>query len=437
MSFRSTILGFRSAAPAARRSCLLTAGVVAVAVGGLGRGSAADVIERRGGAPPLSGRVASVDAEGVTMRSDLGAEQVVPWDRVRSVQSESTLSDLGRQLERAELLWRARSRVERGDTALAEPLLERLFTESRGRTGETSLVIAEGLLRCRLARGEQVGAVIPALEVARLRRAGVTTMSYGSLAPVLDDATSLAPTLPPVFPAGPALARLHDELDALAKGVAVDPIVRALAESYRAALVLDSSGVPSPGGAIPTSEVGEAKAVRDHPGVALLRAVLAANEGGVEAPRPVASESGVASEQLSRRAAARQKLSALELDAGMAPWAESWRRFFAGTSRLGDAKREERRRGVVDLVHVTATSAAQQPWLSGVALAVASDALTRDGAAAASATLRREFELLHPHHALRSTIVPQSANQPANQPASQSTVQPKSPPAASSAGAAP
>lgn len=350
----------------------------------------ADTVLRRGAAPPLQGEVTLVNDQGVRVRTSLGAEHLVPWDRVADVQASRRLPDLERQLERAEQLWRARSRVERGDTALAEPLLERLFVESRGQTGETALVVAEGLLRCRLARGEQAGAVVPALEMARLRRAGVETTSYAGLPPVIEETTGLSPALPPIAVTGPMLDRLRAELAAYATPPAGgpdpaggDPVVRAMAQAYLAALALDRSGPPRPpeGVALPGVTDTEPKAVRDHPGVGLLRLVLATSAAEVAA-----------------REAARKSLVAADLSM---PWQEAWRRLFLGISLLREESLESRRRGVVELVHLPARSARSLPWLSGVALALSADELEREGAAADAATLRRELDALHPHHPIR------------------------------------
>ena len=166
----------------------------------------ADLVERRGSEPPVEGKITRIDDAGVTVRSDLGAFHFVPWDRVRHVEAKEQDPLLARRMETATRLWRARSRVERHDTTLAEPILERLFERYHGQTHETALVVAEGLLRCRLAPGDHVRAVLPALETARLRRADVTTDSYANLTAVIDESTSLCPLLAPAWLPSPLLA---------------------------------------------------------------------------------------------------------------------------------------------------------------------------------------------------------------------------------------
>lgn len=410
--------------PPRRRGFHVAALLLAWACGSipLTAGAVADTVARRGGAPPLQGEVTGLDDEGVRLRTPLGAEQVVPWDRVREVQTQRSWPHLAARLERAEHLWRARSRVERGDTTMAEPLLERLFEETRGRTGETALVVAEGLLRCRLARGEHVGAVIPALEVARLRRAGVGTMSYANLAPVLDEATQLCPVLPPVLPAGPTVERLRLELSSVGQtsgapgrgeGAPVDPVIRALAQAYAAALVLSPDGsladVASPTIAV---EENESKSVRDHPGVALLRGLLATTSGTSQ-----------------DRRAARQRLEAAEL---RLPWQRAWRHFFMGASLISKEGEDAaaRQRGAIELLHLPAHFASTQPWLSGLALRLVSEQLRLAGEDQDAAVLRRELETLHPHHPLRPTgrWPSRSAATPAPSPAGPSSAAPSSSP---------
>ena len=59
--------------------------VVAAMLDGVVRG---ETVERRGSAPPLEGRVTSIDDGGVTVRSQLGAVHTVSWDRVRRLRGQ-------------------------------------------------------------------------------------------------------------------------------------------------------------------------------------------------------------------------------------------------------------------------------------------------------------------------------------------------------------
>jgi hypothetical protein len=244
----------------------------------------ADVVERRGDEPSLQGTVVSLDGAGVKMRTASGALHAVPWDRVREVQCDPVLAaELKTWMPVAEDLWRARSRLQRRDTTMAEPLLERLFERYRGQTHETALVVAEGLLRCRLARADHGLAVIPALETARLRRAGITTDSYAGLSQVFDETHALCPLLAPVWVDSPFLHALERDLGVYdAQG---DAVVTALAQLYRKAVLRRRGDRLRPPGARPQPPAAGAAFAARVGGelVPLLHRDVASRRGGAGA----------------------------------------------------------------------------------------------------------------------------------------------------------
>lgn len=333
-----------------------------------------DAIERRGSEATLTGTVQQVDDNGVTIRSDLGAVHVVPWDRIRRVITDNPDRDsmVARHLESATMLWRARSRVERMDMVMAEPLFERLFEQYRGRTHETALVVAEGLLRCRLARGAHALAVLPALEVTRLRRAGVKTESYAALPPVYDEAMALCPALAPVWFESPVLRRVEQELRAYrAEGDDVTGAIAMLyAESMRRALGA-ADGPPQPG------------SWPEHEGVTLLADLLACGE----------ADAG-------RRDAAREGL--LRRESSLPPFARAWARFHVGWSLLRESGVVRQQRGMLSLLHVPAAHGSSQPYLAGIALSLVAGALEQAGAREPAAMLRSELDARFPFHPVRT-----------------------------------
>src|ERR1043165_1581706 len=174
---------------------------------------AADVVHQRGGAASLEGRIVTIDDAGVTIQRDFPQPDFIRWDLVRDVVMEHRDPALEKYREDAANLWRARTRLERHDEAMAEPLFEQLFGKYRARTHETALLVAEGLLRCRLARGANESAVIPALETARLRRALPNASKvFSTLPAVLEPRTSLCPWLPPAWVVSPVLTKMEREL---------------------------------------------------------------------------------------------------------------------------------------------------------------------------------------------------------------------------------
>ncbi len=349
------------------RSGLLAVGCVVTATFAY-----ADVVERRGAEPAVDGSVTQIDDAGVVVRSALGAVHFIPWDRVRSVQTDRTDPTLAARLEAAVDLWRARSRVERHDTSLAEPVLERLFEQYQGRTHETALVVAEGLLRCRVARADQVLAVIPALEVARLRRAAVTTEAYATLDPDFDTRYALCSVVAPVWLPSPRLESLAHDLEAYdAQG---DEVVRALAEAYRVAVLRTLGTLPEP---------GPATASIDHPGIDLMRRLNACRSDNADA-----------------RNAAREQLRR-EIPK-MPAWAEAWTRYQIGVSLLSESGIGRRNKGAVSLIHLPARFNRTHPYLAGLALAEVAVALDQAGDAAAAGRLRSELNRIYPNHPLHA-----------------------------------
>lgn len=415
----------------------------------------ADVVEQRGQErhPMLAldnVTVKKVNENGVTVERPDGAVSVLPLDRVRDVRitsggeaTRSSLeSDWQRQKPTAIKLWRARSRVERGDTALAEPLFESLFERYADESSETALVVAEGLLRCRLARGDQARALLPALAATRARLRGVSTVSYSNLPSVWDAATSLCPQLPPVLPEGPATTAALEKLPKFTEGD--DPLVREIAALYAASIVVRPDGSLAPVAPLPDPAPG----VRDAPGASLLRAILATQQGDATArfaararldalvaklasgaPAAGAASAGPAGSPGSTGGAAAtggtgtpgagaasgaaggrtvpSQPPASSGNSGGAPWASAWVSFAQGCSLLrqdGEVPAlDPQRRGIVALLEVPARNERRTPWLSGTALVVAASASERLGDMAAATTLRRELDIEHPYHPLRAS----------------------------------
>jgi hypothetical protein len=351
-----------------RQAAAIFMAAAALSAGDLARG---DAVVRRTREGTITGTIVTIDDAGVTVRSsEFGTEYLITWDRVADVHMDRQPADLPQRLKDATELWRARSRVQRGDCALAEPLLEKWFRKLPGATHETALIVAEGLLRCRLDRMEHALAVIPALEAARLRRASIATKAYEKLHPVLDEGTLLCPSLAPAWVDSATLARLENELAAYdARG---DEVIAALAGLYLQA-VRHARGTN-------TGEVAAATSAVDHPGVNLLASIVQAAAG-----------------EASARAEARRDLER-QVDS-LPPWAEAWARFQLGAALANEGESlEARQRGMVNLLHLPARFARTQPYLAGLALERAAGALERLGQAEPAASLRAELAAAFPGH---------------------------------------
>lgn len=321
--------------------------------------------------------IIGVSIEGV----ELGGESptILGWDRVRQI--DGAFSTQAAPFETiAKNAWRARIRLERGDITLAQPVFEELFETYRSRSGPTAAVVAEGLLRCRLARLAQTSAIEPWLVTMRLRREGwIATISapgsYGSpnrvgavgANIVIDEATNLAVQLPPIWLDGPAVAAMARQKPA-DHGDPASQLYRSLfLASAALAMGQDIETLPA------TTEAG-AQLVTE-----IIRAM---NNDPAE------------------RTAARRWLSAgLARDEGT--WREAWRRAALGRSLLLENSFAQRRLGLVQLLHLPARFRMDQRYLAGMALALASLELRHEGEPQQADRLREELvELGDSHPAL-------------------------------------
>lgn len=302
--------------------------------------------------------VLSVSAAGVAVR-DGEAQTVIGWERVRRVEGEHA-ADAAAFAELADLAWRAQARLARGDIALAEPALEALF--ARRLPGATGYAIAEATLRCRLTRGASLTAIPAWLETLRLR----ADRQRGSHSDSLDPDTGLCPALPPIWLDTPATAALASD-----EGLALPPDApeeaRVIAALYRAAAANSHS-----------ADLDKAASQARNAATVLIRDLVLAQRGAPE-----------------QRAKARERLNAdPERDAGT--WKEAWRRAAVGRSLLLEPDAADRRRGVLELLHLPARFGPSQPELSALALALCAGELRDQGDTAASDALRRELTLTAP-----------------------------------------
>ncbi|MEM0983184.1 MAG: hypothetical protein AAGI17_04445 [Planctomycetota bacterium] len=303
------------------------------------------------------------------------AQGPIAWDRVRTV--IGPLADEFEQRYKIEArdVWRAASRLERGDTAGAEPLFERLFEIYSDGVGPTSALIAEGLMRCRLGRG----AVAPAIEAwtALLSACGNDTVEASrdryEMRAILDPETGLVPTLSPVFRESPTLEALA-QLDQ--SGIVGEPA--AIMKWYRAA-ALHELGRPT-GLTSLLLELPE----RPDPGLDLVSSMVRAR---IDGP--------------SGRAEARERLVRLLVRARSSEetaWMVAWCHAGIGRSLIEEEDAGLRRLGVSRLVLTHVTSAEVAPLLAGTALADAADVLESDGDAEGAGALRELLDARYPSH---------------------------------------
>lgn len=344
--------------------------LAALASAALAQAVAAQVQWRAGCDPGAGVTVIGLEPRGVLVRTPAAGERVIPLDCVADVRGP--MRDQWAHLaQEAEQAWRGRARLERGDFAGAEDLLEPLYLRHAAESGPFAARLARAVMSCRLARGALTQAVHPMLGVAGGETVAAPRVPTGpgELDPDLlyDDAWGLSPLLAPVFVRLPAVQALAHGPWPSASGMSGRGA--ALAAIYEAA-AKHETGLPVALGARPDFDAG----------AALAYDVVAARLGS---PEQVAAA----------RAALRERLSQPAPD-----WVSVWCRTALGRSMIADADTDTRWLGVAELLRVPAISERSQPYLTGVCLAQAAVTLDELGDARGAATLAREFEGRFPGH---------------------------------------
>jgi hypothetical protein len=322
----------------------------------------------RGDPKPAAAAVSGVTDQGVLVGEGKAAK-LVGWDRVREVKGEHAAGATP-YAPLADALWRARTRVERGDFAGAEALLEPLAATEAGKVGPAAAVTFEGLTRCRLARGVQTRAVwswlawLGAKEGLSSPRPSGWQGGVVDLPPMSDSATALVPALPPMWLKDAALEAAAgsaewESLDALPQDV------QPLAKLYRAAMRAEAGG-----GA--TDADLAVQATTD--GVRLVQAVVLARAGDEK-----------------QREAARATLTRRLQDKAIPAWQELWCRVALGRSLVRESDPALKRRGMIQLLHAPARFPRLSPYLASLALAEAAVTAQEMGDAAGAAALKAEL----------------------------------------------
>jgi hypothetical protein len=329
--------------------------------------SALASVELRGGVR-IDAPITAVSVEGVHVGGD--EPRLIGWDGVKRIHGEFA-EQAAPFDELADMAWRARLRLARNDIRLASPLFEQLYLTYRGKDGPTALMVAEGLVRCRVWHGDIADAIDPWLEAVRLREAGVSMAGDPPLAPVLDPRTALVGALPPIF--------LDDVVLPDSGPTDFDGLAGFLRMQYRRAASLPvSADIPVP----------------DSDGARFIRHLVDAQRGDPD-----------------EREAARFVLeSSLDDDAGT--WREAWSRVALGRSLLREDDPGLRTTGLFHLLHLPARFSQAQPYLSGIALAEVSLELARQGDAESADRLRTEITRLGRAHPAIDWLDEQIANLP-------------------------
>ncbi len=397
-----------------RRPCQARSAIaLALVFASLGLLSEADAqVFLRGRVDAVDGEVSKVTVEGVEITVAGSNDpttlrvKLIGWDRVREVRGVRAAS-ADPFLPMADSLWRARMRLERGDIALAQPLFEGLYEKQRGLAGPSGIVLAEGVLRCRLAEGRATGAVWPWLDwmtvwngAGRKGRdgwwAGASATGVSAVSAVIDPALGLSPRLPPVFSTslqGASLKALS-ESDQWKRYEAADDFTRDTAAIYRAVARWEVAPNPAKGADLPTLAGGD--------DVLIMLTDLAK------------ARCGTAEERVPARARLKKRIDGLAFAATTdalaepgtnqpggaqgvldvtptARWVEAWCRAAIGRSLIREEGLTEKRLGVVEMLHVPARFADATPELAAMMLKEGAEVLESIGDAAGARRLRAEL----------------------------------------------
>ena len=365
---------------------------------GLALGAAAPAwgqVDRRGAADAVEGRVEAVAADGVTVVFERVATPVEwwSWDQVRRVRGP--MAEKAAEFAKlADAAFRVRARLERGDEAWASKLAEPYYADIGKIGGPTGALLAEAMIRIRLARGASVAAVWPWLDWTRLQhgrgvKGGPAWVGATIDRPaVIDVDRSLAPRIAPMFSrlTTPTALAAFDSSGDWGRFMKADARTRELAALYRAAAAFEAAE-PDAADVVPPTVGGEDDSVTLVSDLVIAR--IAAGP-----------ERSAARERLVKRLSGGVFLDPLDLS-GEAPtgsggqaspaWLEAWLRAGIGRSLLRESDEASKRSGVIQMLHVPARFAPVTPELARLCLAEAIAVLRSLGDQAAAAVLEQDL----------------------------------------------
>jgi hypothetical protein len=339
----------------------------------------------------VEGKVLATTLGGVRLEGDGAGNakgaRVVSWDLVKGVEGDAGAGNFGLA---ADALWRARTRLERGDARAAEAVAEPLVETYASEGGPSALLAAECVVRCRLARGAQAAAVSAWLWWVQVQEGRGTDVWIGggtALGAMADSATGLAVQLAPMWAPGPTAVSAASSTD-WSRARASGGSAGALAELYEKAARFEA-GLDT--------EVVLTGAEAKGDGVAFVREIVLARGGDAEA------RAG-ARQALERRLAVYEalKVEGKAKDTPRPRWVEAWCRVALGRSMVREQDERVRMQGVLQLLHVPARFGRDQASLAALALAESAVALESMGDADGAAALRDELERAYPADPVRA-----------------------------------
>lgn len=339
-----------------------------------GRASAQVTVTLRHQGGERVGRIVAEDADGITieMPGTPPIRQFIRWDLARSVEGPAPAPpSRASRLALGEDIWRGRVRIDRGDAATAEPLLEAAASALSRESGPLALAAWDELLRARIALGGELADVavrVPSLR-ASARATGDLPVALPANPDPVDGGTCLVAAAPPAWASRAEATRARDAFGAMAASSRELALIAQLYAQIAAADAGDPQP-PPPRGARPVGSPPPPRGALAR-GAELLESWAAAVSNDAEGRR---------------RGRETLRRMAREVSPAMRAWA-----IYAGGRSLameGDAK--QRRIGATEMLKAAAAHGALSPILERAAVARAAEALDAAGDAASAALLRSQ-----------------------------------------------
>jgi len=382
----------------------------------------AGTVGLRFGGGRVTGQILSMNGDGLRMRPDIGEERTILWSHVAGVSGPAAAKFATSFAPMAEGLWRVTARVNRGDAEGAELLYDKLEASGTlaGLSGASRRAALRTVTNLRLARGFVSGAARAYFESLAATGALADDATAGggsggglgdgsgdgaptSIRAAVDAATGLCPNLPPAFSSqlsGGGLAALA-QWSGWAECTALPGAAGEVARWYETETIGASGGkTVLLDGVLPAVDLNGAATAGPE---VLTRMVVQASRGNAEQRR-------AAREWLRRRLAAeaakgggagggegRGAGGKMGEDGPVErSWQEAWCRLGIGRSLLAENDAADKRRGMLELLHVPAEFAQRLPLAAAIALADVATELERQGDLGTAAALRADLRQLIP-----------------------------------------
>ncbi|MEQ8770595.1 MAG: hypothetical protein RIB60_08810 [Phycisphaerales bacterium] len=343
--------------------------------------AASDRIVTRSRAEPITGSIVTSDAQFVTVElpspEDQAAETIrIAWTDVRALApAPDPGSELARQFQAGEDIWRAHERLRRRDATGALRLLEPHADDLLGLPGPVSAQLAEGLLAGALWVGDWPTATTAWLA---LDAEGTGALDIGWVG--IDPDSGVALALPPAFVDEDAARFFTERAAVLAPRLTTQPRASALLGLYLDAAAIEFAT---------REELARIAERHDAIRMELLRAIgrdewvlFVADTVTARVGRPEA------------RAGARERLRSGRR--GVAAWADAWAGLAIGLSLVAEQDETAQRRGIVSLIDTALHAASTNPALAARAWSAAARAARSIGDADAARTFEAELNARYP-----------------------------------------